>query len=68
MRRPPKPSLGAPRRPNGIYAIRMKNTINGPREKDYLRGFGFQGGGSDELPDERARLRRGVQESACSIR
>jgi choline dehydrogenase-like flavoprotein len=24
----------------------MKNTINGPREKKYLRGFGFQGGGS----------------------
>jgi choline dehydrogenase-like flavoprotein len=42
----PKPSLGAPRRPNGIYGIRMKNTMNGPRQKDYLRGFGFQGGGS----------------------
>jgi choline dehydrogenase-like flavoprotein len=42
----PKPSLGAPRRPNGLYTIRMKNTINGPREKKYLRGFGFQGGGS----------------------
>ena len=24
----------------------MKNTINGPREKKCLRGFGFQGGGS----------------------
>jgi choline dehydrogenase-like flavoprotein len=42
----PKPSLGAPRRPNGLYTIRMKNTIDGPREKNYLRGFGFQGGGS----------------------
>ena len=42
----PTPSLGAPRRPNGIYGIRMKNTINGPRQKDYIRGFGFQGGGS----------------------
>jgi choline dehydrogenase-like flavoprotein len=42
----PSPSLGGPRRPNGIYAIRMKNTINGPRHKDYIRGFGFQGGGS----------------------
>jgi choline dehydrogenase-like flavoprotein len=40
----PAPSLGAPRRPNGLYAIRMKNTINGPREKNYIRGFGFQGG------------------------
>ena len=42
----PKPSLGAPRRPTGIYAIRIKNTINGPRTKDFLRGYGFQGGGS----------------------
>jgi choline dehydrogenase-like flavoprotein len=42
----PKPSLGAPIRPNGLYTIRMKNTISGPREKNYLRGFGFQGGGS----------------------
>ena len=42
----PKPSLGAPIRPNGLYTIRMKNTINRPREKNYLRGFGFQGGGS----------------------
>jgi choline dehydrogenase-like flavoprotein len=42
----PKPSLGAAIRPNGLYTIRMKNTINGPREKNYLRGFGFQGGGS----------------------
>jgi len=38
------PSFGAPQRPNGIYAIRMKNTINGPREANYIRGFGFQGG------------------------
>ena len=42
----PKPSLGAARRPNGIYTIRMRNTINGPREKDFIRGFGYQGGGS----------------------
>jgi choline dehydrogenase-like flavoprotein len=42
----PNPSMGAPRRPNGIYTIKMRNTANGPREKDYIRGFGFQGGGS----------------------
>ena len=61
----PKPSLGAPRRPNGIYGIRMKNTMNGPRQKDYLRGFGFQGGGSTSVPDERARLWPGVQEGCA---
>ena len=54
----PKPSLGAPRRPNGIYTIRMKNTINGPRQKDYLRGFGFQGGGSTSFRMNAPGLRR----------
>jgi choline dehydrogenase-like flavoprotein len=40
------PTLGAPRRPNGIYVIRFRNTMNGPRDKRFLRGYGFQGGGS----------------------
>jgi choline dehydrogenase-like flavoprotein len=43
---PASPSLGGPRRPNGIYGIRMRNTMKGARHKDYIRGFGFQGGGS----------------------
>jgi choline dehydrogenase-like flavoprotein len=42
----PKPSLGAPRRPNGIYGIRFRNTMNGPRSKEFIRGYGFQGGGN----------------------
>jgi choline dehydrogenase-like flavoprotein len=41
---PAKPSLGAPRRPNGIYIIRFRNTKAGPRSKKFLRGYGFQGG------------------------
>ncbi len=41
-----KPTLTAPRRPNGIYVIRFRNTINGPRSKKFLRGYGFQGGSS----------------------
>lgn len=40
------PTLGAPRRPNGIYVIRFRNTMTGPRDKRFLRGYGFQGGGS----------------------
>ncbi len=40
------PSLGAPKRPTGLYTIRMRNTMNGPRSKEFIRGFGFQGGGS----------------------
>jgi choline dehydrogenase-like flavoprotein len=39
-------TLGGPRRPNGIYVIRFRNTAKGPRDKRFLRGFGFQGGGS----------------------
>ncbi len=46
---PAAPSMGGPRRPNGIYAIRMKNTMNGPREKDFIRGFGYQGGGGSNF-------------------
>lgn len=45
----PKPSLGAPRRPNGIYGIRMRNTMKGPRHKEFIRGYGFQGGGSTDF-------------------
>ena len=39
-----KPSLDGPNRPNGIYAVRFRNLPNGPRSKDFLRGYGFQGG------------------------
>jgi choline dehydrogenase-like flavoprotein len=45
----PKPSLSLPRRPNGLYTIRFRNTIDGPRSKDFLRGYGFQGGGSQNF-------------------
>ncbi len=40
-----KPSLNGPNRPDGIYVIRFRNTRNGPRWKNFLRGYGFQGGG-----------------------
>ena len=67
----PKPSLGAPRRPNGLYTIRMKNTINGPREKKYLRGFGFQGGGSTSFrmnaPGFGAAFKKGVLDPLTTI-
>ena len=42
----PKPSAGMARRPNGLYTIRFRNTINGPRSKEFIRGYGFQGGGN----------------------
>ena len=33
-------------RPNGIYVIRFRNTKTGPHFKEFLRGYGFQGGGA----------------------
>lgn len=41
---PGKPSLNTARRPGGPYVIRFRNTMNGPRHKDFVRGYGFQGG------------------------
>jgi choline dehydrogenase-like flavoprotein len=35
-------------RPNGIYIPRFRNLDARTRRKDYLRGFGYQGGGSRE--------------------
>ena len=67
----PTPSLGGPRRPTGIYGIRMKNTINGPRHKDYIRGFGFQGGGSTSFnmnaPGYGHAFKKGVLDPVTSV-
>jgi choline dehydrogenase-like flavoprotein len=41
---PGKPSLDGPNRPNGIYVIRFRNTRHGPRQKNFLRGYGYEGG------------------------
>jgi choline dehydrogenase-like flavoprotein len=41
-----KPSLNGPHRPDGIYVIRYRNTGKGPRSKNFLRGYGLQGGAS----------------------
>jgi choline dehydrogenase-like flavoprotein len=42
-------SVGGPQRPNGIYVIRFRNTQTGPQQKDFIRGYGFQGGGGTRL-------------------
>ena len=44
-----KPSLDGPHRPDGIYVIRFRNTRHGPRWKDFLRGYGFQGSGQTDF-------------------
>ncbi len=38
------PSMNAPQRPNGVYAIRFRNVLGAPRHPRFVRGYGFQGG------------------------
>jgi choline dehydrogenase-like flavoprotein len=40
-----KPSMSGARRPAGIYVARFRNLPGGPRSKDFLRGYGYEGGG-----------------------
>ena len=41
---PGKPSLNTAHRPGGSYVVRFRNTPTGERHKDFVRGYGFQGG------------------------
>ncbi|WP_239488452.1 GMC family oxidoreductase [Luteitalea sp. TBR-22] len=43
---PTKPSVNGPNRPNGTYTIRFRNRPGEAKHKDFLRGYGYQGGGS----------------------
>jgi len=56
-------------RPNGIYVVRFRNTKDGPRSKDFMRGYGFQGGShleswshAHEIPGFGAGFKRRVRE------
>ena len=44
-----KGNLNGPNRPDGIYLIRFRNAHNGPRNKNFLRGYGYQGRGHPEF-------------------
>jgi len=46
--------IGPPDRPNGIYVIRFRNTKTSEQQKDFIRGYGFQGGGGGGYPNFRA--------------
>ncbi len=59
-----KATLDRARRPNGLYGIRFRNTANGPRSKRFLRGFGYQGGGTHRFQLDRAGIRERVQDVA----
>ncbi len=39
-----KPTLNGPNRPTGIYVPRFRNTSKGPPSRNFLRGYGFEGG------------------------
>ena len=39
-----KPTLNGPNRPIGLYVIRFRNTRDGPRSKNFLRGYALTGG------------------------
>jgi choline dehydrogenase-like flavoprotein len=43
--------IGPPSRPNGIYVIRFRNTKTSEQQKDFIRGYGFQGGGGGGYPN-----------------
>jgi choline dehydrogenase-like flavoprotein len=68
---PAKASLDGPRRPNGIYVIRFRNTKDGPRHKAFLRGYGFQGGANVNVnlnaPGFGEAFKQGVRQAVNSI-
>jgi choline dehydrogenase-like flavoprotein len=41
-----KPTVNGPNRPNGTYTIRFRNRPGEPKHKEFLRGYGYQGGGA----------------------
>jgi glucoside 3-dehydrogenase (cytochrome c) catalytic subunit len=44
-----RPSANKPDRPNGIYIPRFRNTPSGAKKSQFLRGYGYQGGGGVEF-------------------
>jgi choline dehydrogenase-like flavoprotein len=42
---PGKASMDGPNRPCGIYVARFRNLRKGPRSKNFIRGYGYEGAG-----------------------
>jgi choline dehydrogenase-like flavoprotein len=40
-----KPNINGPNRPAGMYVARFRNLPGGPKSKDFIRGYGYEGGG-----------------------
>ena len=66
----PSPYSG-PHRANGIYVIRFRNTMKGPQQKNFIRGYGFQGGAVPGFhftsPGFGADFKRAVKEGVYGI-
>jgi len=43
------PSANPPHRPNGVYLVRFRNTPAEGRHRNFLRGYGFQGGSEPQF-------------------
>jgi choline dehydrogenase-like flavoprotein len=60
-----------PRRPNGLYVIRFRNTARGPKHPGFLRGYGFQGGGNSDFnwsaPGYGEAWKRAMREPVVSL-
>ena len=67
-----RPSLNRPDRPDGIYVIRFRNTLKGPQSKNFIRGYGYQGGGGAgfnmSAPGFGEAYKKAVMDPAVSIR
>jgi choline dehydrogenase-like flavoprotein len=44
-----RPNANEPQRPNGIYVPRFRNTPSSKKRAQFLRGYGYQGGGGMEF-------------------
>lgn len=68
---PGKPNINGPNRPDAIYVIRFRNTHDGPQSKEFLRGYGFQGGGGADFnwgaPGFGAAFKKAMQEPVTYI-
>jgi choline dehydrogenase-like flavoprotein len=68
---PDVPREGGPSRPNGIYVIRFRNTLTSPQQKDFIRGYGFQGssgsGFNFDAPGYGAAFKKAMREPRFGI-
>ncbi len=67
-----KPAMSAPRRPAGMYVARFRNLPGIPRSTNFLRGYGYEGGGGTtgfnlHAPGFGKTYKEAVWEGQCRI-